>query len=229
MASFFISYSRADLAYAEKLRKHLQLIDSGNDIFLDLYNIKAGERWRDRLRRGIVQNQFFLLLLSGSSARSHWVTQEVQWVRQSELKAGLRKLFVLRLDDVRIPDQLAAFQILNLTGNFTIDFYKLMEGILAKNTYYTVLHSIKSDNETGYNVTLCIDAPKEFMRLVEVVEYRLDHEFADPVQYVEETAAARANGFKINIWTSEPILVFVVIYLKTIRQVSIEHRVPIYF
>ena len=42
----FISYSRNNLAFAERLRNHL--IDDGFDAFLDAHDIAKGEPWQER-------------------------------------------------------------------------------------------------------------------------------------------------------------------------------------
>src|SRR5215204_2157037 len=103
MSSFFISYSRKDLPFAEKLRKHIQLLDSGHDVFLDVYKIKTGAKWKDTLLANIRQNDYFILVLSTNAANSGYVQQEIRWVQQDELKTGIRKLFVFRIDEVPIP------------------------------------------------------------------------------------------------------------------------------
>jgi hypothetical protein len=234
MASFFISYSRKDLTFAENLRKHIQLLDSSHDVFLDLYKIKAGVRWKEYLLSSIRQNDFFILVLSKNSATSEYVKKEVGWVQQDEIKTGLRKLFVIRIDDVPIPPFISAFQVLNHTGNFVVDFYKLMEGINGKASYFKIIHEIQSDSPTGYWIKLFVESPVPFLKKIEKVEYRFDYEFhkseyVDAVEIVENKKGAYKKNFAVEFWTGEPVLIFIVLYLKSIRQVTFEHRIPLYF
>lgn len=233
MPSFFISYSRKDLGFAEIIRKHLQLLDSGNDVFLDLYKLKAGVKWKEQLLSNIRKNDFFILILSSNSIGSKYVEEEIKCVRQSELKTGLRKLFVIRIDNVPIPDYMSTYQVLNATGNFTIDFYKLIEGINNKTSYYIIRHEISSDKPTGYWVKVFVEAPVYFLKLIEKVEYRFDYEFhnsqyVDAVEEINATRKSINDGFKVEFWTSEPILLFVVLYLKSIKQLTFEHKIPLY-
>ncbi|AEV99681.1 hypothetical protein A4D02_35540 [Niastella koreensis] len=234
MSSFFISYSRKDLAFAETLRKHIQLMDSGHDVFLDLYKIKTGVRWKQYLLSSVRKNDFFILILSNNSAISTFVQQEVKWVQQDELKTGVRKLFIIRIDDVPIPTYMSTFQVLNATGNFVIDFYKLMEGINGKASYFKIMHEKESDSPTGYWIKLYVDAPLPFLQKIEKVEYRFDYEFqcskfVDAVEIVENKRGAYKKNYAVEFWISEPILVFIVLYLKSMRQITFEHRIPLYF
>lgn len=236
MASFFISYSRKDLPFAEKLRRHIQLLDSGHEVFLDIYTIKTGTKWKEALLTNIRLNDFFILILSQHSAVSKYVHKEIKWVQQDELKSGIRKLFIIRIDEVPIPPYMSAFQVLNATGNFVVDFYKLMEGINGKASYYRILHDRKPDTkyDTGYRVKLYVEAPPAFLNLIDMVEYRFDYEFSgsedvDPVELIEAKPGTWKNKFAVQFWISEPVLVFVVLYLKSIRQLTFEHRVPLYF
>lgn len=234
MSSFFISYSHKDLAYAEKIRKHLQLVDSSHNVFLDIYKLKTGIKWKEHLLMSIRNNDFFILILSSNSASSTFVQQEVKWVRQDERKKGIRKLFVIRIDEVPIPPYLEAFQVLNTTGNFAIDFYKLMDGLNSKASYYQIRHERSSDSRSGYKATLFVDAPAEYLKKIEMVEYRFDYEFegnedVDVVELLENTRSNVNKKFAVKFWFSEPVLVFVVIYLKSLQQITFEHRVPLYF
>ena len=88
-------------------------------------------------------------------------------VRASEIETGLRKLFVLRLDDEPAPSYLADFQIQTITQNFVIDFHKLMMGILAGHSYYTVMDNARNEvRYDGQNVVMWIDGPREFLKFI---------------------------------------------------------------
>ncbi|CAN5629923.1 hypothetical protein BH11BAC3_BH11BAC3_07970 [soil metagenome] len=174
------------------------------------------------------------MLLSKNSVISKFVQQEIKWVQQDELKTGLRKLFVIQLDDVSIPLNLSSFQVLANSGNFVIDFFNLITGINSKASYYDIAHESDTDSESGYNIKLYVNAPPKYLEKIEKVEYRFDEEFHYSesvwvVDSVERSKKSIATGFAISFWTNEPVLVFVVIYLKSIRQITFEHRVSLYF
>ena len=230
MATFFLSYSRKDAAYAENLRKHIELLDSAHDVFMDVYSIKAGDNWRQRLIADIDRRDYFILLLSKSAIQSRYVRKEIQLVRASELETGLQKLFILRIDDVPIPPYLAEYQIQTVTGNFVVDFHKFMSSVLSGKSYFQVNENAENDlKNDGYYAVLWITGPKEFSKLIEQVEYRFDYGFGADVAGVEGSVVMtnRKDDFEIGYWTSEANVVLVTLYLKNTKQIHFVHKVAI--
>jgi hypothetical protein len=73
----FISYSRADEAFAEELR--LGLEDKGYAVEIDKHSIRQGEEWKARLGKLIAGADTVVFVLSPDSARSavcHWEVEE---------------------------------------------------------------------------------------------------------------------------------------------------------
>ncbi|MCB1800511.1 MAG: toll/interleukin-1 receptor domain-containing protein [Gammaproteobacteria bacterium] len=76
----FISYSRVDLAIAQRLRDYLN--DTGLQAFLDVHDIVKGEPWQARLRGLIEQADAVIFLISPDSVAS----QICEWeVNEAEL------------------------------------------------------------------------------------------------------------------------------------------------
>ncbi len=71
----FISYSRADEAFADELR--LGLEDKGYTIEIDKHSIRQGEEWKARLRQLIAACDTVVFVLSPDSARSETCRWEV--------------------------------------------------------------------------------------------------------------------------------------------------------
>ncbi len=159
MASFFISYSRTDSVYANKIRNHLTKLDATHDVFLDIVSIKVGTNWKSELERKINACDYFIFIHSQGALKSKHVREELSWVAASELKTGLRKLIVYRLNYAEIIPEIAAYQVLDATDNFTIDFFRLMQGVYAGNSFYDVQYEIKLRDEFWYEGTVWIDAP----------------------------------------------------------------------
>lgn len=72
----FISYSRADLAFADELAGGLE-IDGAFDIAIDRHSIIEGEEWKKRLGALIADSDTVVFLLSPSSAKSEVCQWEV--------------------------------------------------------------------------------------------------------------------------------------------------------
>jgi hypothetical protein len=70
----FISYSRQDKRIAEMYR--LVQMATGNDVFMDTYNIRTGQNWRAALARAIDSSDIFQLFWSENSAKSENVKDE---------------------------------------------------------------------------------------------------------------------------------------------------------
>jgi HEAT repeat protein len=74
MAYIFISYAREDEAFVTELNRKLR--DSGIDIWQDIHNIRAGEKWAVEIDDALEGASLLLLVLSTASSRSEYVMYE---------------------------------------------------------------------------------------------------------------------------------------------------------
>lgn len=229
MANFFISYSRKNADIAKKIRNLISKTDPVHDVFLDTESIKTGADWKKELENRIKKCDHFVYIHSPESLQSRYIKQELSWVRQSELKTGIRKLIVYRLQFADIMPQLASYQVLDATDDFTVDFFKLMTGILQNNSFYTVEHEIQLTDAWWYKGKFWIDAPVEFLKKIQMVEYRLDYGWdTDAVKTVKASATALKKKFEMNFETKYHFTVFVVIYLWNTKELYFVKTVPIF-
>jgi WD40 repeat protein len=75
MSSIFISYSRKDLAIAEKIVS--ALAESNLDTWIDWKSIPKGEKFEQEIYQGIEGANVFLFLISPESVQSEWCKKEV--------------------------------------------------------------------------------------------------------------------------------------------------------
>lgn len=80
MSRAFISYSRRNTNFAERLAR--DLTDAGIEVWIDFRQIHAGERWKDEIRRGIERSDVVIAVLSPESVASEWVQFEVLYGRE---------------------------------------------------------------------------------------------------------------------------------------------------
>jgi formylglycine-generating enzyme required for sulfatase activity len=85
MTQVFISYSRKDLAFVERLAKDLEA--TGLKVWYDLSGLEAGMRWGQEIQKAIRQSQYFVAVLSPNSAESDWVEREFIYASNLNLKA----------------------------------------------------------------------------------------------------------------------------------------------
>ena len=72
-----MSYARADAPVA--LRLYEVLAAAGQDVWLDVANLRPGIDWWDGVRRAIDQSAVVLFLVSGESSRSMSCSREVAY------------------------------------------------------------------------------------------------------------------------------------------------------
>jgi uncharacterized protein YjbI with pentapeptide repeats len=95
--SCFISYSREDQTFVHRLYADLQ--QNGVRCWLDVENLKIGDRFRPVINEAIRLHDKLLLVLSEHSIGSAWVESEVEAALERERFEGRTVLFPVRLDD----------------------------------------------------------------------------------------------------------------------------------
>jgi hypothetical protein len=84
MTQVFISYSRKDLVFVERLAKDLQA--AGLQVWYDLSGLEGGTRWGREIQNAIKQSQVFVVVLSPNSIDSEWVEKEFMYANSLKLK-----------------------------------------------------------------------------------------------------------------------------------------------
>jgi TIR domain len=110
----FISYSRSDVLWAEKLERNL--VSRGLTVYRDQTRLAAGDEWEPALRNAIIDSQAFIVLWSAEASRSKWVIKEQESFRQMmhvdarEGKAAVRRMVQICLEGAN--PEYPAFQTL---------------------------------------------------------------------------------------------------------------------
>ena len=84
MTQVFISYSRKDLAFVERLAKDLK--GAGLEVWYDLSGLEVGQRWGSEIQKAIRNSQYFLAVMSPNSVDSEWVEREFLYSSNQKLK-----------------------------------------------------------------------------------------------------------------------------------------------
>lgn len=103
MSDVFISYSRHDSEFVDRLVKDLE--DAGLTVFFDR-RIEAGDSWVDVLSKSIESALFVLVVLSPDAVRSAWINQEIN-VGLNRESRGKAKVIPLMVRDCNPPYILA--------------------------------------------------------------------------------------------------------------------------
>jgi DivIVA domain-containing protein len=97
----FISYSRRDRAYVEKLAAHLR--GAGTPVWYD-FQIVTGDRFAHVIQQNIELCAAFVVVLTGASATSEWVGREITYALKKR-----KPIFPLLLEEC--PDKI---ELINL-------------------------------------------------------------------------------------------------------------------
>jgi hypothetical protein len=111
MSHIFLSYSRHDSAYVDRVARCI--VDNGHRVWIDRRGIAAGEQWRREIVEAIKGASLMIVFLSPNSARSNNVRRELDLADNARLK-----ILPTVLAPTQIPDamqyQLAGVQMIEL-------------------------------------------------------------------------------------------------------------------
>lgn len=93
--SCFISYSTQDEEFTKRL--HSRMRDAQLRVWFAPEDLKGGNKLNPQIEDAIQMNDRLLLVLTESSMRSPWVTNEIRKARRAEKRQNRRKLFPIRL------------------------------------------------------------------------------------------------------------------------------------
>ena len=106
MNNFFFSYSSADRAQVSAVRTELEHL--GLRVWMDVQQVGPGDSIASRLDDGMGASEHFVLFVSSSWMRSKWTEAEYNAAFYIAMNSGDRKVFLVRLDDVKLQPFLAS-------------------------------------------------------------------------------------------------------------------------
>ena len=123
MTQVFISYSRKDTEFVERLAADLQT--AGLEVWYDLSGLEGGTRWGSEIQAAIEQSQFFLVVLSPNSLESKWVQREFLYAEGLNLK-----IIPLQYLPCTLPMWLLDLMVIDLQGrNYERNFDRLIKAL----------------------------------------------------------------------------------------------------
>ena len=84
MTQVFISYSRNDMEFVQRLATDLE--SAGFDVWWDLTDIQGSDVWERRIEEGLRTSQYFIVVLTPASLESRWVRREYLSADNSGIK-----------------------------------------------------------------------------------------------------------------------------------------------
>lgn len=123
MSQVFISYSRRDIEFVQRLAEDLQA--AGLTVWYDLSGLDGGTQWGIEIQSAIENSQYFLVVLSPSSLASKWVQREFLYAEDFEIK-----VIPLQYQPCRLPMWLRDVQLIDMQGeNYRNNFGRLLKSL----------------------------------------------------------------------------------------------------
>ena len=117
----FLSYSRNDKDFAEKIAKRLER--QGYVVWWDLTDIDGGDRWAKEIQDGIKNSEIMAIIVSPHSIKSEWVEKEFVFASKNDLK-----IVPLLYELCELPIWLLNLQYIDLIGsNYSRNFQQVLE------------------------------------------------------------------------------------------------------
>ncbi len=110
--NIFISYSRREVGFVDRLVNHLEA-ESFN-VWLDYRSLVPGNPWEDQINRGLKNSNIILLVVSKASIASDNV--EFEW--RQVLKEEKKRIILLVFEAVDLPPELEKYEWVDFRGNY---------------------------------------------------------------------------------------------------------------
>lgn len=168
MSSIFISYSRNDEDFVKRLTSRLHA--QGLSIWSDKKQIKVGQQILHRIKKGIVESDYFLIVISRTSVKSKWVREELDSAFYEAISNKPDTILPVLLDDVSMPKELQNLKYADFRNEFEQGFKELMRVFKIDEDYLKLLplSERKKLIQTLLNTTDKFgEMPSEIVTLVE--------------------------------------------------------------
>lgn len=129
MKKIFLSHNSKDKPFVRRLGQAFSRY--GVKTWIDEGEIKVGQSLIEKISNGIVESDYFGIILSKNSIQSEWVNKELKIALHKEIKEKKLSILPILLDDVDLPPFL--WDKLNVRfsddKNFENQFFKLIDAM----------------------------------------------------------------------------------------------------
>ena len=118
----FISYSRLDFGFADRVRNDLQAL--GAIVWIDQLDATPGLRWEVDVEKALENCQFLLAVISSNSVASENVLDEVYYAREEK-----KTVIPLVIGECKIPYRLRTLQRIDFVDDYNRGLKRLLKAL----------------------------------------------------------------------------------------------------
>jgi len=179
MPQVFLSYSRKDLEFVEKLAGDLK--KSGFEVWYDLSGLAGGAHWRREIEAAIKNSQYIVVVLSPDSVESEWVEREFLFASDRA-----RPIIPVMYRTCELPMNYLNLNYIDFRGNkYRENFDELLEALNVESAAGTLPPSGSGKPSFPLKTGLIIAVAAA---LLGILWFVIDRKPADDVQPVTATA-----------------------------------------
>lgn len=125
MSNVFLSYSRKDRNFVERLAEDLNGLGIG--VWFDKWEIKVGDSIVEKINKGIEENDYLAIVLSPNSVDSEWVKRELNIALMRQLKEKSVIILPILYKNCKIPPIISDIRYANFTSNYNAGIVELIQ------------------------------------------------------------------------------------------------------
>lgn len=141
----FISYSRRDREFVEKLSSDLR--KRGISVWIDTENIQAGTNWQSEIERGLGNASALIFVISPNSTKSKWMIEELTATIQ--LHKIVLPVIIRDVDVNELPPLIRQIQWADFRASYADGFSSLIKGLESISRSPTPLKALEKKSK-GY-------------------------------------------------------------------------------
>jgi len=125
--SVFLSHNNADKEFVHKLA--VDLTNRGCQVWLDDWEIKAGDSIVEKIEQGIADNEYLIVILSRNSVKSRWVRIEINAAFFRQVSERKIKLVPVLIEDCEIPPLLCERKYADFRQNYNNGLVEVLRAL----------------------------------------------------------------------------------------------------
>lgn len=155
MKRAFLCHSSVDKSIVEAIAK--EFISNGIEVWLDKWEIRAGDSIIEKISEGLSKNDFLIAFLSRKSVKSNWVKREMNIALTRELRTKRTRVIPVLLENCDIPKFLSDKKYIDFSSvNFNTESFKANLQFIQ--SFEDLVSALMDDDTIPFYTSSCLKA-----------------------------------------------------------------------